>query len=302
MEIIDPRVQLQKMSYGYTEGFDTIEFDNRLVEIYELLKHLTSIGAFCQTNSKCLNMDNEIEKNKKVFDRFNLKIDKIPYMNDYYISYFNNEKYLEISKILDKISYVFPYDIIKQTESNDYYCVNITTFKINNSFDERLIIIPCIQVPLQANEFSLGFISHEIVHTQLFKTKGSMKYFYNGELLSIFFELITNYEQDNLLYQRQIKKRLELFYIELKINSAIVYNKYKGDYYSYITTLKYIISTLEAFNLLDKYIEGNSQEKEYIIRTIQDIFDGKCTLEDLLIELDITKDNSMNKEIISKHI
>ena len=64
----------------------------------------------------------------------------------------------------------------------------------------------------------------------------------------------------------------------------------------------YVNSTLLATCLFDKYQNGTIEEQKEIISSIQQVFDGKITVEDLLISQGITLEQSKDTELIKKHI
>jgi hypothetical protein len=65
-----------------------------------------------------------------------------------------------------------------------------------------------------------------------------------------------------------------------------------GKWYNVIAC-KYIVSTLKAFNLYSKYVREDEIGKSNILYLVQKVISGVNSLEEMLEELDITYDNSL---------
>jgi len=128
---------------------------------------------------------------------------------------------------------------------------------------------------------------HEIVHTQVtIYNNVQMIDDTHEELLPIFIELLAA-KVYGIGYYTNFRLK-ELAYDIFKFYTAD--NKY--DKFIYAT---YIKSTLKAFKLLDIYLSSNVRVKEDMMRRIQNVFDSKIRVEDLLKEYNITYDNSKVK-------
>ena len=126
-------------------------------------------------------------------------------------------------------------------------------------------------------------MTHEVTHTQLESNKGIIRDFYNGEVISIFNELLHAYNKSEELFLRMIAGRITNISIEC-LRAYIP----STDSFHRATAFKYVYSTLKAFELLELYINGNSGIKREIISSIQSNFDGDNLVEDTLSRFDIT--------------
>lgn len=125
-------------------------------------------------------------------------------------------------------------------------------------------------------------LTHEITHTQLDSNKGIIRDFYNGEVLSIFNELLHAYNISYDLFLSNLTFKLKNIALEcLKIYTLSV------DDFDKATSFKYIYSTMKAIQLLELYINGNSGIKKEINSSIQSNFDGDSLVEDTLRKYDI---------------
>lgn len=152
----------------------------------------------------------------------------------------------------------------------------------DNSFLERLPILVSGYNIGSINLSRLGIITHlhEVTHALLERNKGSVRDYYKAEMLSILMEKIAADEIDktSVLLSKQNIFRYE------NLKQSI--QKSLDD-----DTHKYLLSTLLAEVLFDKYKNGNETYKNHLLAQISKILDGKLVLEDMLINEGITLDN-----------
>ena len=129
----------------------------------------------------------------------------------------------------------------------------------------------------------LGIISHlhEVTHALLERNKGSVKDYYKSEMLSILMEKIAADEIDktSVLLSKQNIFRYE------NLKSSL--EEIADD-----DNHKYLLSTLLAEVLFDKYKNGNETYKNHLLAKISEVLSGKLVLEDMLMNEGITLDNS----------
>lgn len=264
-------------------------------------------------------INEEILKEKTVsFFKRHFKLHKVGYLSDKKLtSIINNYKIKDINDLANiynkSASYINPYSIpikyeydnilrgslvIQVFDVDDHKLFAELLPKLNSYFTS--IILPNI-----TTELSVSTYIHELTHSQLESNKGIIKKFYNSELLSIFMELLYNYEYDpntyKVVFVNKINHILQCFnYLYASNNSDYdkELDKYDYDPFDYFTNTKYLISTLKAFNLFDKYI--NSNNKEEIISCIQKVFDGNRSLEELLYKFDISIRSSLDSNITKR--
>lgn len=171
------------------------------------------------------------------------------------------------------------------------------------------INIPFSHIELGNNltQLSTATYIHEISHTQAESIPGYTESYYNKEVISIFLEKLAILEQDpsgNLL---KVSERARFAYC----NELIKYLKAtdmlkRMNQYSYEQALEasaHIISTLYATKLFDKYQNAKkTKEKTRILSSIQDVFDGKQTIEELLSKEGITQGQIKDINLVKRHI
>lgn len=139
---------------------------------------------------------------------------------------------------------------------------------------------------------------HELTHTQIDSIRGTSLNYYNSEILPIFLELLSSYETDpsgkSLLTTDFFRHSLLIECIK-----QVIYPNNQS-YEEKLINNSYIISTLKAYKLFDIYYKNSKELKEFIIKYIQNIFDGKNNIEQLLNYLNITYDNCLTKKNITK--
>ena len=128
----------------------------------------------------------------------------------------------------------------------------------------------------------LGIITHlhEVTHALLERHKGSVKDYYKSEMLSILMEKISADEIDktSVLLSKQNIFRYENLKQTLENSND--------------DSHKYLLSTLLAEVLFDKYKNGTETYKNHLLAQISKVLEGKLVLEDMLINEGITLDNS----------
>lgn len=139
---------------------------------------------------------------------------------------------------------------------------------------------------------------HELCHLELESNKCSIVDCNNSEAFPIFLELISLIDNEEL-FRYTLNKRIE-FLIEEFNNLISFCMESKGTIYDAFNYNKYIISLIKAFNLLLLYLNSNTSQKKEILSLIQQTFDAKRTVEEVLSKLEITKDNSLDINIIKK--
>lgn len=173
---------------------------------------------------------------------------------------------------------------------------------VQEELKESKVIFNSIILKDRITKLSPGDYIHEITHSQLNSVKGAIKNYYDSELLSIFLE--------NLYYLEECEENTFIINTLDRISSILkeilyvkAYNKNeisKDQKYDFFETCKYLVSTIKAYHLLEIYRSNDLVGKKYIISKIQEIFDGKYTLDEFLKEFNITYYNSLEPETLKK--
>ncbi|MDE5889327.1 MAG: hypothetical protein K2H20_04840, partial [Bacilli bacterium] len=128
--------------------------------------------------------------------------------------------------------------------------------------------------------------------------------YYNTELLSIFNELIHAYhtkDDEALLREHDSRRLFELAYAISELN------KYQNTEDDQTKSLLlegscYCESTLKAYNLFIRYYYGNERIRKHIIKSVQRVFDGEITLEEILDTLDVSLESSHDIKSLKKYL
>ena len=165
---------------------------------------------------------------------------------------------------------------------------------------EQQIRFSELQLGARITPFTSILYGHEIIHTQLEGIKGSIENLHNREVLPIFMENVLSFEFDSnnellrqnmfIRYKDMLNDMLRLaepeFYMDTDLHLA------SG----------YINSVLKASNLFDKYVSSSLEERSKMLHSVQNVFDGKCTVEDFLCYYDVTLENSSNLVVAKKYL
>ncbi len=173
---------------------------------------------------------------------------------------------------------------------DDYYLENMKT-----SFKK-------IQLQQTVSEITESSYVHELTHTQLLDRKGIVREYCNSEVLSIFLELLNIFESGS---KTLIKINDTIRFSEL-INDLNVLDFVRtGDIDltqdEILSNATYATSIVKAYCLLIEYINGTPSLRRYILRCIQNIFDGNLQLEELLDEFEITFDSCFENQKLLKY-
>ena len=139
---------------------------------------------------------------------------------------------------------------------------------------------------------------HEVTH--MITPRGGCLNAQNSEVLSIFNEKLFALDIDP---SGELLTRVNRFRNKALFESAFrLYNADDHSPYERFKDSIYITSTLLATHLFDMYLEGNDDTKDRIISGIQGVFDGRCTVEDVLSSKNMTYENSCNPLMYSRHV
>ena len=296
--------------YGYNNEDFTIPLSSKLVDVAlalaktddQLSSHLTSINP------------EYIILTSKSFYESKFKLYDIPYASDLMIK--SNLQGREVSGIAELIrlynasgTLISPFKVpIRYVDKS--YLYGTISFQIPNILEDDFLkqinlFVRWIELSKQTTIFSPVSYIHEIMHLELTRIKGSITNYLHSELLSIFIELVYAYEnnQDGILLRQVLINRLNYFLYEFDNLFKYYYEKEKGiDEYQASISSKYLVSILMALNLFDLYTHSPNSIKKEIINKIQQVLDGHKKLEDILNELDISYDNSLDSNLFKKQL
>lgn len=167
---------------------------------------------------------------------------------------------------------------------------------------DRKMYFSNIEIGKQLNGLSIGTIVHEIAHAEQEHNLGYAEDYFNKEIISIFLEKLTALEMDSTGNLLKLSERVRLLDIIDKY-STLLLNPNSISEVEKTENLMYIKSLLNAEKLFDMYInERKPKNRDKYFAGIQDVFDGKITVEDMLNSRNITSVNSQNFEMLKRHL
>ncbi len=307
MKLVDREIELKV--HGYDPVTDIITPNKTMIDFGTFIEDLHiserkySLG---QSTKK------EVLTNSKEFLTRHFKLHKVPYKGEIRCKI---DKFMlrhlpgieEPLKFHNKIRYIDPFNLpVSFTSSSIIECMvveNITFISVDEFINRMLLSYRGIILPPQINELTESSYVHELTHTQLAHQKGIIKNYYNSEVLSIFLELLNIYEssKQETLLPLQDAMRLTELYDELYRLELYHQGSKEEPYDDLIEASKYTESIFKAYNLFVEYYYGSIDLRKYILKRIQDIFNGNLQLEDLLTEFDITIESSISNPKLTKY-
>ncbi|MBR3362375.1 MAG: hypothetical protein IKG40_00445 [Bacilli bacterium] len=247
---------------------------------------------------------------------------------EYYQKYFSLNDILYSS--IDKLQKNMNYFSLSQNTTEFYDKVNSNLTKINplnlniklvgghsmvGKIQKPLILCPLdlsnknrkvyfsnIELGNQLTKLSVGTLVHEIAHSQQEQNIGYAEDYLNKEIISIFLEKIVALEMDPTGKLLKISEQIRFNDI-LDHYYNLLLNKQKLTSENTINNLLFIKSTFYAEKLFDMYLNERKQKnKDKYFSQIQDIFDGKITVEDLIKNRNITPGKTQDLSLLKRHI
>lgn len=143
---------------------------------------------------------------------------------------------------------------------------------------------------------------HEVAHTQMEQNIGYAEDYLNSEVINIFLEKVAALEIDKTGKLLRIQEKFRLEYLS-KLYFELCNNGSSFTREERIAHLVYIKSILIANKMFDMYLnEKRIENKDKYIYGIQDIFDGKKTVEEVLSLRDITTEKCVDPKVFKKYL
>ena len=161
------------------------------------------------------------------------------------------------------------------------------------------IIFQTIYLNRIITELTSATYVHELTHTQIDSLSGCLSNYYDAELLSIFLELVHSHSIDqteNLLRINDSRRILEMLTVSERLLSTP-----RTQEEILFEDFKYLNSGLKAYNLFYLYYYGTTELKKEILDSVNEVFKGNITLEDLLKKYEITYENSQDEKNLKKY-
>ncbi|MDE5888698.1 MAG: hypothetical protein K2H20_01620 [Bacilli bacterium] len=179
---------------------------------------------------------------------------------------------------------------------------NVNYIKDDYYLENMKVSFRGIHLQQNVSEITESSYVHELAHTQTLSVKGSIREYYNSEVISIFLELLNVYEEGRPeLMKINDTIRLSELFNNLNVLDFAATGDIDVENDELLSDGKYAISIPKAYCLLIEYINGTPALRRYILRSIQNIFDGNLQLEDLLDEFEINFDSCFEDQKLLKY-
>lgn len=293
--------------HGHNTDFDLLELDQKLVD---LAVALSMNDDYEETNFvPSMRVQPRLAlKSAKIYLNNTFRLHNVFYASNFLLKIRLNGRIIkeekELVSLYNKVGVsISPFMLPVKYVDMPYYYGNLallTNLSDEEDFLKKMkLFFERIDLGMKTNAMTSVCYVHEIIHTQVESLKGIVRDYYNSELLSIFCELLYASCENRVLLAETLKNRIHLFFREyLALRDYVLdTDRSKGEW-NVIVASKYIVSTLKAFNLFEKYTLANESDRRYIIELVQQVFDGNITLEEMLEKVDVTYEDSLSYEKI----
>ena len=262
-------------------------------DLMELINYLAKLPIFQKKWQVHRMRLKDILYDGRTFIDEHFKLHKIPHINVIEVPLINRD----IVTIRNIHPYKLPLQYVEEVSQGGY---------VQEIFppDRSRVLFKSLAIGEEITELSSSSYVHEITHTQLNSIKGSIKDYFNQEVFSIFLEFIHASEiskDDDIIRIEEANRIYELSEIA---KQQIEYASGRLDLprEEQIENSKYIQSDLIAFKLFSIYYFSHYTIQREMLKKVQDVFDGKMTVEEYLAYYDISFENSQNKSDIQKYL
>ena len=297
-------IRANMLIHGHDTNVKLLELSEKLVDLAVVL---AKNEEYENSGFKATVLEPKlILRDSKVFLKEKFIIHKVAHADELMLKLRLNGKLVRDEKELIKLyngigTLVDPFELPVNFVQEPYYYGNVSLLTSLNDSENFLkhmkLFFKSIELSNKTNYMTGVCYVHEIVHTQLESIKGIVRDYYNSEVLSIFVELLYAYEKNLEVFRETLKNRINMFLLEFDSLYNYIHNGIcveKEGLWHNVIACKYLVSTVKAFHLFNNYYLGDEIEKNNIIWMIQRVFSGFKSLEEVLLELGITYENSLD--------
>lgn len=244
---------------------------------------------------------------EKYFNLHDIYTASLDTMKSKSLEFQNSNSYEEAKgKVESELTLINPFDLKTVLVEGNAMCGEI--FKPLVLLDgyendpSRKIYFSEICLGSQLNRLSASTLVHEIAHSQQERNIGYAEDYNNKEIISIFLEKVSALESDPTGELLKISERCRLRDVMQKYTALLYFDGLLPEV-DRIDNLMYLKSSLYAEKLFDMYLNERKQKNrdKYFYR-IQDVFDGKMTVDDLISQKNITVGNSQDMSLLKRHM
>ncbi len=219
----------------------------------------------------------------------------------------NSRTYEEAKdKIESKLTITDPFDLkiglLKDNAMSGRVLKPLAMISGFESDPSRKVYFSGIELGDQLNLLSASTLVHEMAHIQQESNIGYAADYNYREVISIFLEKVSALEADQtgellkILERRRLKDAIQCY-------TALAHFGNLLSEADKIDDLVYLKSSLYAGKLFDMYLNERKQKnRDKYFYGIQDVFDGKRTVDDLISQKNITVANSQDMGLLRRHM
>lgn len=186
-----------------------------------------------------------------------------------------------------------PFSIPVEKEFSFQEYASLFTYNTMGLDEEKLPIINVKILMTPPTNLSPCFYASQICGTQTDRIKGTIPNYHDQFILSILIEKILAYELNEDIFSSIENYRIAELKKDIRIIEAMPNDNRIWAYY---------ISMLKAEELFDYYVSLSNDDKKDFFRTIQRIFDGEVSLQELLSKYQVSVDSELAIPAIKRNL
>lgn len=296
--------------YSGYEGIGLDGFgEDKLKALFKFITKTKNSFQVAQIENQIKELDKlSLEEIKDIAKSFYTKYFRLPKINtispetlnklwDYYDSVFGKIDYKIVNTFLNEQElFDIPIDIDDNNEIYGRINKSIVANRFNLLDKDRKKYFLSIELGCSLTLMTPSLLVHEYAHILQENVLGYAKDCLNAEIISMFLEKIMAYEIDSNGVMLALNERLRFTYLISECENI----KEEGELIRY-ALLVYIKSTLIAGKMFDMYLcEKRLGEKDKYMYDIQDVFDGKKTVEDVIMGRNITIEQCQDPNLLAR--
>lgn len=288
--------------HGHSLDFEVVGINEKMSNF---MVSLANLESFEYKRLKLVRRK-EVLRCGKEFYETHFKVHDIYYATDRMVHKLDNCEVESVAELMEKFNeigirmspYNLPVFFNQKKETNGFLGMLQVDVDDDEFLKQMRIYFKRICLKRWPTILTASSYIHELAHSQLESIKGGNIDYNNSELISIFLEFVSLLDNSSL-FNYNLYKRIDYLILEFDRLIAYYYEHERGvTLYDAFLTSKYIVSILKAFKLLYLYIMGSENRKKEIMCLIQEVFDEKRTLEEMLDKMEINVDNSLDINIV----
>ena len=273
--------------FGYKKDVSVLRVSDTLANFSQEIKKINDAKKITYIDR--MQLSDAILDSQIFFNKY-FKLHKVPFIG----------KIIKIGhKDMYHVKMVSPYNLpIKLEDMGEVSGGYINKMITANKFHP--IAFQDIYLEKNVSELTSCSYCHEITHSQLEAMRGSIRHFYNVEVLSIFMGLFHAYvlDTDEKILSLQDSRLMNEISVLAENLQQVTPHQIKINRDNLLEDSKYMSSGLKALQLFSYFYYASDVEKYEIINDIQKVFDGQICVEKFLETYDISYKNPDYQNIL----